>query len=109
MSGTGKDDETRRDYWKIGDPNLRSKVIASVGVVAIGLSFVLGVAINLDSFEEADTGVMFKQRPGDADKPPTSVPAISLAGFLFITFIAGVILVITGIILYFRKRKKRSS
>lgn len=50
MSGPGKEDKPGKDYWKTGDPNLRAKVISSVGVAII----VLTIAVGATSFQYYD-------------------------------------------------------
>ena len=44
MSGPGKEDKPGKDYWRTGDPNLRAKVISSVGIILIVITFAIGSA-----------------------------------------------------------------
>jgi hypothetical protein len=116
VSGPGKEDKPGKDYWKTGDPNLRAKVISSVGLALI----ITTVAVGATSFDvrEAMPSSTEERENEDREAPPLSPPqlysppaptsalasrSISLMPLLFIV---GIVLVIVGIVLYLRRRKK---
>jgi len=138
VSGPGKEDKPGKDYWRTGDPNLRAKVISSVGVAIIVLTFAVGTAsfqyYNIPEQDfgtddrslqsrspeptpEPDFGTDGRSEPppsGSEPMAPDNAPPISdniiiseLALLAIpILFIVGIILVIIGIVLYLRKRKR---